>query len=91
MNDRHRRIFGVALCTLAVIVLLARETMACAVCYGAADSPMTQGMNNGILVLLGFVGLVYLGVGRLFWTIWRRSRKLALESRRFQVLEGGKR
>ena len=27
-------------------------------CYGNPQSPMTAGMNNAILVLLGFIGFV---------------------------------
>tara|TARA_B100001123_G_C14334170_1_gene640393 strand:- start:110 stop:331 length:222 start_codon:yes stop_codon:yes gene_type:complete len=30
----------------------------CAVCYGNPESPMAQGMNMGILTLMGFIGFV---------------------------------
>jgi hypothetical protein len=74
----------------ALATLLPRGLWACAVCYGAPDSPITQGVNNGILVLLGFVGLVYIGVGKLFWDIRKRSKRLTAHNRRFQIIEGGK-
>jgi hypothetical protein len=35
---------------------------ACATCFGASDSAMAQGMNAGILSLLGVIGSVLLGV-----------------------------
>ena len=30
----------------------------CAVCYGNPESPMSHGMNMGVLTLLGFIGFV---------------------------------
>ena len=33
---------------------------ACATCYGAPDSPATQGLNMAILVLLGFISAILL-------------------------------
>jgi hypothetical protein len=38
------------------------QATACAVCFGAPDSPMTQGLNAGILFLLGVVILVLSGI-----------------------------
>ena len=35
---------------------------ACGVCFGAEDSAMTTGLNNGILTLLGIIGLIILAV-----------------------------
>lgn len=32
----------------------------CAVCYGDPESPMAQGMNMGVLTLIGFIGFVLL-------------------------------
>ena len=37
---------------------LPAKSMACAACYGASDSPLAEGMNWGILTLLGVVGTV---------------------------------
>jgi hypothetical protein len=58
-------------CILSALILLAPvKTFACAACYGGnVDSAMTDGMNWGVLTLLGVVvpvlggflfGLVYL-------------------------------
>ena len=30
----------------------------CAVCYGNPESPMSHGMNMGVLTLLGFIGFI---------------------------------
>ena len=32
----------------------------CAVCYGDPESPMAQGMNMGVLTLIGFIGFILL-------------------------------
>ena len=48
---------------------------ACATCFGASDSPMAQGMNLGILSLLGVIGFVLMGVVAFFgYLAWRVSR-----------------
>jgi uncharacterized membrane protein len=53
---------------------------ACATCFGASDSPMAQGMNLGILSLLGVIGFVLMGVVAFFgYLAWRVSRNAAAE------------
>ena len=67
---------------------------ACATCYGAADAPMTQGMNNAILFLIGIVGLVYVGIGKIFLDFRRRSKKLSEKAtvrQRLRLIHGEKR
>ena len=81
---RHAACLGIA------GALLPRAAAACATCYGAADAPMVGGMNNAIFLLLGFVGLLWLGVGKLFWDFSRRSRRLARPAPRLRLLKGGK-
>ena len=62
----------------ALTALLAPESAhACSVCFGAVDAPMTHGLNNGILVLLGVIGAVQLGFVGLFVSIRRRARRSA--------------
>lgn len=39
---------------------------ACAVCYGASDSPLAEGMNWGIMTLLAVIGSVLAGVVAFF-------------------------
>ncbi len=62
-----------------VLSLLAmnQSALACATCYGASDSPLAQGMNMGIMVLLGFIFCVLAGVTGFFVYIVRRANALA--------------
>jgi hypothetical protein len=53
---------------------------ACATCYGASDSPLAQGMNWGILTLLGFIGAVLFGVVAFFVHMVRNESRLAQAS-----------
>ena len=62
---------------VALILSLPQIASACATCFGAADAPMTKGMNNAILMLIGVVGLVYVGIGKVAWDFRKRSRRLA--------------
>lgn len=54
-----------------------QSASACAACYGASDSPLAQGMNWGIMVLLGFITCVLVGVTGFFIYIIRRANALA--------------
>lgn len=83
-----------SLATVAVLVVagglgLSADAGACAVCYGDADSLMTKGMNNGILVLLAVVAVVQVGFVTLFLSIRRRSRRLRRRKARFHLIQGG--
>ena len=66
-----------------------RVAQACAVCYGSAESGMTEGMNNGILSLLAVILAVQVGFVALFLGIRRRARQLREQNDRFQVIQGG--
>jgi len=66
---------------------------ACATCFGDPQAPVTQGMNNAILMLLGVVGLVYVGIGKLFWDFRKRSKKLQQQQParpHLRLIHGGK-
>ena len=54
----------------------APTAMACSVCYGDPNSPLTKGVDAGVLVLLAFVGVILLLLASLlvFWT--RRAAHL---------------
>jgi hypothetical protein len=83
----------VNLLLIAAWLALPRFALACATCYGAADSPMTQGMNNGILTLIAVVGVVYVGIGKVFLDFRRRSRRLnekATVRQRLHLIHGEK-
>jgi len=63
---------------VALAVVASSPAFACATCYGASDSPLAQGMNWGIMVLLGFVGVVMTGIVAFFVHVGRNSAKLSV-------------
>lgn len=77
------------ICALA----LPQIASACATCFGAPDSPMTKGMNNAIFLLIGVVGLVYVGIGKVALDFRKRSKRLAEKERskpRLRLIRGEK-
>jgi len=62
-----------SLLALLFALVATQSASACATCYGASDSPLAEGMNWGIMVLLGFVSFVLLGVTSFFVYIVRRA------------------
>ena len=69
----------VLLRTLAIIVavLFAGRGVAsaCPVCFGASDSPMAEGMNAGVLVLLGVTATLLAAIAVVGWRIAARGRR----------------
>ena len=55
---------------------LKQGALACATCYGASDSPLAQGMNWGIITLLGVVGSVLFGIAAFFVDIGIKSARM---------------
>lgn len=79
---------------MAAWLALPPAASACATCYGDPEAPMTQGMNNAILFLIGIVGLVYAGIGKVFLDFRRRSKKLSEKAtvrQRLRLIHGEKR
>lgn len=74
---------------VAILALFSDPADACAVCFGEPDSAMTQGINKGIMVLLGVVAVVQVFFVALFFSIRQRARKIEQHKNRFQVLQGG--
>jgi hypothetical protein len=74
MKTRSMRRIPVALSALALPALMPRAH-ACATCFGASDSKLAQGMNLGILVLLGVVAVVLAGLVGFFVTLAVRSAR----------------
>lgn len=70
---RMRTTALVSVLVVASLVLAPCVAAACAVCYGAADSPLTEGVNKGILVLLGVIATVQVGFVALFLSIRQRA------------------
>jgi hypothetical protein len=76
---------------VAAWLALPRLAAACSTCYGNPDSPMVKGMNNAILMLIGVVGVVYVGIGKLFWDFRKRAKKLERRAPRLRLIHGEKR
>ncbi|MDE0745532.1 MAG: hypothetical protein OSB66_07355 [SAR202 cluster bacterium] len=60
--------------TLFLIFGLKQNTLACAACYGESDSPMAEGMNAGIFVLLIIIGGTLAAIAGFFLFIMQRAR-----------------
>lgn len=73
MNGRFLKII---LAGLLLAIATAPSALACATCYGASDSPLAQGMNWGILTLLGFIGAVLFGIVAFFVHVGRNAARL---------------
>lgn len=87
-GPRRQTLLAAAVAWVAIAVA-PRVAQACAVCYGSAESGMTEGMNNGILSLLAVILAVQVGFVALFLGIRRRARQLREQNDRFQVIQGG--
>ncbi len=74
---------------IATALLYPDTADACAVCYGAADAPMTAGLNNGILALLGVIAVVQGSFVALFMSIRQRGRRLRQRRTGRDLIEGG--
>ena len=80
---RPRLALPVTLCAAGLLLLDALVpdiAAACAVCFGAAQSDAVQGLQAGILLLLGMVALVFAGVGGFLLAARRRIRRLAAQA-----------
>lgn len=79
MTGRAMRFRGslIAALTALVVTGLPRVVLACPVCFSASDSPMANGMNMAILVLLGITGGVLVGFATFFVYLMRRARMTA--------------
>jgi hypothetical protein len=62
---------------VAAVLGCASPALACAVCFGDPQSPLTKGALMGVYVLVGVVGFVLTGITAtgVFWI--QRSRRLA--------------
>jgi hypothetical protein len=74
VNYRYKQLLPLFAASLAT-----GRASACAVCSGASDSPMAQGMNWGILTLLVVVTGVLGGIAAVAVFFARRSALVAAE------------
>jgi hypothetical protein len=70
------------------VVLSAQPALACSVCTGDPSSAMNQGLQAGVLVLLGVVGAILMGFAALllFWV--RRAAQLRTETEAGETARG---
>ena len=61
---------------LLIIILFINTAFPCAVCYGDVDSPMSHGMNMGILTLLIVISFVLSIIALFIFSIYLKSKKL---------------
>ena len=57
-----------------LIIILISSLYPCAVCYGAADHPVTQGMNNAIIFLLSTIAFVLSCIGVSIFMLMKRIK-----------------
>lgn len=74
MNRRSGKILWLL---TGIVVAAKSSALACAVCYGASDSPLAQGMNWAIATLLGVIGSVLFAVVAFFVHVGRQSARLS--------------
>ena len=59
---------------ITIIIFFPGVLFPCAVCYGNPDSPMSHGMNMGVLTLLGFIGFILCMVLFSIFSISNRTK-----------------
>jgi len=67
-----KKIGGLIVLYAVQFIVWAGSAECCAVCFGNKDSTMTQGMNAGILSLLGVLVCVLLSFAAFFLYLWWR-------------------
>jgi hypothetical protein len=70
------RKLGIAGLLAAGTLGLPGEALACAVCLGNTQSSLRDGMNAGILALLGFAGFIIVSFAIFFIYLWRKARSV---------------
>ncbi len=75
---RQKRLDSVSLAILASLPtsLFAQPALACSVCFGDPNSAMGQGVQAGVLALLGVAGVVLTGLASLLIFWWWRATHL---------------
>ena len=71
---RKTRNLGIAALAAAGPLALPSPALACAVCLGSTTSSLRDGMNAGILALLGFALFMIVSFAAFFFYLWRKSK-----------------
>jgi hypothetical protein len=74
-----KRAYHILLIACAAILVAQGEAHACPSCFGAPDSPQTEGIKWAILSLLGITGTVLAGVGA--FVLYLRKKTLEFNRR----------
>tara|TARA_Y100000590_G_C14885219_1_gene700498 strand:+ start:191 stop:403 length:213 start_codon:yes stop_codon:yes gene_type:complete len=62
-----------------IVVISMNFVNACAVCYGAPDDPITQGLNKAIFFLLLTVFFILSCIIYGMFSIYKRSKNIKVE------------
>ena len=68
---------ALAVAAAAGTVAAPADLLACAVCVGNTNSSLRDGMNAGILALLGFALFMIVSFAAFFIYLWRRSKSVS--------------
>ncbi len=68
---------------ISIIILFSSILFPCAVCYGNPDSPMSHGMNMGVITLLAFIGFILFMVLFSIFSISIRTKKLLIPKEKY--------
>ena len=61
---------------ITIIIISLSALFPCAVCYGNPESPMTHGMNMGVLTLMGFITFILCVIVYSIITISIRTKNI---------------
>tara|TARA_B100001142_G_C13834273_1_gene461703 strand:+ start:48 stop:263 length:216 start_codon:yes stop_codon:yes gene_type:complete len=64
---------------LVILISLISAVFPCAVCYGAPDHPVTQGINNAIMFLLFIVSFVLTCIASSIYILMKRTKALEIK------------
>ena len=68
---------------ISIIILFSSVLFPCAVCYGNPDSPMSHGMNMGVLTLMGFIGFILCMVLFSIFSISNRTKTILIQKDKY--------
>ena len=68
---------------ISTIILFSDVLFPCAVWYGNPDSPMSHGMNMGVLTLLVFIGFILFMVLFSIFSISIRTKKILIQKDKY--------
>ena len=64
---------------LILLLILISNLYPCAVCYGAPDHPVTQGMNNAIFFLLFVITFVLSCIAGSIFILIKRTKTVEIK------------